>query len=217
MISQVCVFISYLLGIFTFCIEIALPLATPTPPPSPSSPTSPLPCTLPEEYPLLHNPLDAVGLNSVHDFWNQQMFESINFQAMQLLLWQAIHSRRASQGPSFDPDHPSIEEDFRYCLDHLLVIPYPDQFCSSLDRFFHLIRAQRASEYPQSNPDGSSRHYLGSSPYYAAMYQSGYSSMQTILSSALEWGGVLQQDLDSDDIVLDSINDLVTVAQSSLL
>jgi hypothetical protein len=145
------------------------------------------------------------------------MVESVNFQAMRLLLWQAVRSRRDSRGPLSDPDHPSIEDDFRYCLDHLMVIPYPDQFCSSLDRFFHLIRAQRASEYPQSNPDGSSSYYSGSSPYYASMYQTGYSSMQTILSSALERGGVLQQDLDSDNIVLDSINDLVTVAQSSSL
>jgi hypothetical protein len=102
-------------------------------------------------------------------------------------------------------------------LDHCLEISYPDQYSSSIDRFLHLIRAQRASEYPHTNHGGSSSYYRGSSPYYTDMYDRGYAPMQTVVSSALERGNVLQQDLSSDDTILDSVNHLVTAAKSSYL
>ena len=181
--------------------SIAIPLSTPTPPPSPVTAGLPLPFTLPEEYPLYGNVLHEVGLSAVQDFWRKAMVDSAFFQSSRLHLWKAVHARRIARGSLDDSHCPSLEEDFQYCLDSLILPRHPPPYSQTQDRFLNLIRAQQAADYGHT------------SGYYNDTYNGGYSSLETVMSAAMEHGTALQHALQLDQLAVESIDDLMKVVK----
>lgn len=185
-----------------------LPLSTPTPPPSPASVTSPLPSTLPQEYPQSGNPLDFVQLTAMIDYWFHSINIAANFHGARVLLWKDVHRLQSSREPSSDADDPTLEEDFRKAMGDILPEPRPREFTPHLDPLFNLIHAQQTVTYPSNHPAGSSR-------YYEAMYTGGYSSMETVMSAAVKHGKALQHALDKDIMALGSVDTLMEVVKGS--
>ena len=150
----------------------------------------------------------------VQDFWSRSISDSLHFQAQRLEVWKTLHAKQNQRGPMASSDE-SLREDYFESL-KTIIPTHQDTYSYTLDRFLHIIRAQKSTLLSPNNPSDptdSTPHYSGSSPFYADMYTGAYSSMETTMSAAEGQGTQVKKDIQMNNEAGEILNNLMKFAR----